>query len=71
MLKRLVIVVLAVLALCIGIIAVAFVGIVAVIGTVLFVIAELISWVLNSFIWLWNTIFDKDAEYISCGWFLP
>ncbi len=71
MFERLIIVVLAILALCIGIIAVVLVGIVAVIGTVLFVIAEFISWVLNGFIWLWNTIFDKDAEYFSCCWFLP
>lgn len=50
---------------------VAVVGTVAVMGTVLFVIVEFISWVLNGFIWLWNTVFDKDAEYFSCRWFLP
>lgn len=70
MFERLIIVVLAILALCIGIIAIVITGIIAVIGTVLFVIVEFISWVLNGFIWLWNTIFSKDAKYLSCCWFL-
>lgn len=71
MLERLVIVVLAILILGIVIIAGILASTAITICTVLFVIAELISWVLNGFIWLWNTIFNKNAEYLSCDWFLP
>lgn len=63
--------VLVILVLIAGLIAFALAFVVMVLAMYLFVIAECISCVYNSFIWLWNTIFNKDAEYLSCDWFLP
>ncbi len=69
--ERLVILVVVILALIAGLIALALTSVVMVLAVGVFVIAECVSYVCNSFIWLWNTIFGKDAEYLSCGWFLP
>ena len=69
--ERLIILVLIILALIVGLAAFAVTSVIMVLAVGLFVTAECISYICNGFIWLWNTIFNKNAKYLSCGWFLP
>lgn len=68
--ERLVILVLVILASIVGLITLVLIPAVIVLVGCLFVVAMCISYVYNIFIWLWNTIFNKNAKYLSCSWLL-